>query len=595
MRSKLLVCGLLLFGPSEFVVSQERNRSYPPVMNATRSEVYKSVVDVELKVYIFEPETHKPSQNRPAIVFFFGGGFTQGSPGQFDKHCEYFASRGIVATENSEPTRPGIFDGVSLMRCRQSKRPFAALVIVLALGPSAFADNPNVLLLLSDNMPWHLHGFLGNDLVRTPNLDRLASQGLVFTRGYVTMSLCRPSLASLVTGLYPHQHGITGNDPSPALLEQAGGDRNFLLTRIRNADTLPRLLKKAGYVSFQAGKWWEGSYADGGFTDGMTLNDPNVKGDPQVRNSGTARHGDQGLKIGKLGLQPIFDFIDRAGGKPFFVWYAPQLPHESRHAPDRLLEKYAGRFSTPFVDAFFAKCEWFDETVGELLGYLETKGLDDNTLVIYLSDNGGLPSHQTHSFAPRSLGSPYDTCLRTPIVIRWPGRVEPARDSQNPVSSIDVTRTILDAYGVESAATLPGVNLLDTQVAGKSPRSQLFGAVFWVKRPQVLDNDWDDLSETARALVVNRNAPAHSWFAESGEWTDAVQAYLACVSVSSRGTWNSIERTRKIDLVGLTTPSFPVGNVPDRCLPAPPSPEYPLLPVLRGLLGRIQAVLPLFL
>src|SRR5207249_3330745 len=116
--------------------------------------------------------------------------------------------------------------------------------------------------------------------------------------------------------------------------------------------TLPRLLGEQGYLSLQTGKWWQGNYARGGFTHGMTQGE---------------RHGDQGLDIGRKTMQPIYDFIEVAqrGEKPFFVWYAPMMPHEPHAPPQRLLDKYIEKTSSPSVARYWAMIEWFDETVGD--------------------------------------------------------------------------------------------------------------------------------------------------------------------------------------------------------------------------------------
>ena len=98
--------------------------------------------------------------------------------------------------------------------------------------------------------------------------DQLAKEGVVFTRGYVPSSLCRPSLMSILTGQYPHQHLVTGNDPPK------GTDRAAMLRHIRRCAVLPRILADHGYACFQSGKWWEGNFAEGGFTAGMTHGDP---------------------------------------------------------------------------------------------------------------------------------------------------------------------------------------------------------------------------------------------------------------------------------------------------------------------------------
>ena len=183
-----------------------------------------------------------------------------------------------------------------------------SLLILLVLAFSAtttrcFSSPPNVVLIISDDQSWTDFGFMGHKTIRTPHIDRLARQSAVFPHGYVPSSLCRPSLATMVTGLYPHQHGITGNDPP------RGTDRGKMLRHIQAHPTLPRWLATKGFRSLQTGKWWEGHPRLGGFTDAMTHGDPKRGG----------RHGDLGLKIGRTGLKPIFRFIEDCGETPFFV------------------------------------------------------------------------------------------------------------------------------------------------------------------------------------------------------------------------------------------------------------------------------------
>jgi uncharacterized sulfatase len=281
----------------------------------------------------------------------------------------------------------------------------------------------------------------------------------------------------MITGLYPHQHKITSNDPPiPKGLTnaQANMDAGFLKQRqemiayIEKAPTLPRLLEAKGYISFQAGKWWEGNACRcGGFTEAMTHGD-HAKG---------ARHGDEGLRIGRQGLQPVFDFLDRAKkeGKPFFVWYAPMMPHSPHNPPERLLAKYREKTKSIHIARYWAMCEWFDETVGELLAKVDKNDQTKDTLIIYLHDNGWIQDPDSPTFAPMSKRSPYDGGLRTPIIVKWPGRVTPGA-SESPVLSIDLAPTILGAAGAKPTTDMQGINLLDaTRLAS---RPAIFGEVF---------------------------------------------------------------------------------------------------------------------
>jgi len=335
---------------------------------------------------------------------------------------------------------------------------------------------PNVVLIIADDMGSSDYGFMGHPSIRTPRLDRLASQSLTFRRGYVTTSLCSPSLASILTGHYPHQHKITGNDPP---LPVGSSDRpaqrlpSFLAQRAQmikyfdDMQTLPRLLTSKGFLSFESGKWWGGSFRRGGFTHGMTHGDPNRGG----------RHGDAGLTIGRGGMQPVFDFIDmaRARNVPFFVWYAPMMPHQPHDPPQRLLAHYLDKTSSLPVAKYWAMCEWFDETCGQLLDFLDSRQLAGDTLVIFLADNGWIQDPHADRYAPRSKQSPYDGGLRTPILIRWSGKLAP-RISEIPVTAIDVAPTVLKAVGLERSHGMKGVDLFDERVVAARPA--VFGEVF---------------------------------------------------------------------------------------------------------------------
>jgi arylsulfatase A-like enzyme len=338
--------------------------------------------------------------------------------------------------------------------------------VVCANGPS-----PNVVLMIGDDQAWTDYGFMGHPHIRTPNLDRLAREGLTFRRGYVPSSLCSPSLASILTGLYPHQHRITSNDPVAGGLRRASDQvsrlTDELIKNFERVPTLPRLLTEKGYLSLQTGKWWGGDYRHGGFTHGMSHGDPRRGG----------RHGDDGLKIGRETMQPVFDFIDQAakGGKPFFVWYAPMLPHQPHNPAERLLKKYRGQASSLEVAKYWAMCEWFDETCGQLLDFLDARQLATDTIVIYLADNGWIQNPNADAYAPKSKQSPYDGGLRTPITIRWPGRIRPATSDRLAIS-LDLAPTILAAAGWKVPAEMPGISLLDSELVEK--RNAIFGEIF---------------------------------------------------------------------------------------------------------------------
>ena len=355
---------------------------------------------------------------------------------------------------------------------------FAALLPALVLA-TLFADEaasqakapPNIVMIISDDHHWTDYGFMHHPHIQTPHLDKLASQSLTFTRGYVPSSLCSPSLASLITGKYPHQHKITGNDPPqpPGLTpkEFYASDafkqgRERMNEHLNSVPTLPRLLVKNSYLALQTGKWWQGHFSQGGFTHGMTQG---------------GRHGDAGLDIGRKTMQPIYDFIGEAQQqkKPFFVWYAPMLPHDPHTPPAALFEKYAKLTPSPHVARYWAMVEWFDQTCGTLLQHLDEKGLSKNTIVVYVADNGWIQDPDSPRFAPKSKQSPYDGGLRTPIMVRYPQKLQPAI-SEAPVSLLDVFQTLLKLAGIAVPPDCSGLDLTDA--AGLKARRAVFGEVF---------------------------------------------------------------------------------------------------------------------
>jgi arylsulfatase A-like enzyme len=336
-----------------------------------------------------------------------------------------------------------------------------AVLLTLLCGLTArAADKPNVLMVVGDDWGWMDFGFMGHPEIRTPNLDRLAKDGALFPNGYTPTSLCRASLATILTGQYAHQHRICCNDPPD------GVARDAMFPFIKDSPALPRLLLDAGYESFQTGKFWEGHYANAGFTAGMT-----TKG----------RHGDDGLVIGRQTLEPIFEFVGKARGQ-WFVWYAPMMPHEPHNPPGRLLKKYSKEGRDPRLARYWAMCEWTDETVGELLAGLDKRGLRKNLLILFVVDNGWVqstgPPKKGDQFQTRSKNTPYDAGVRTPVIVHWDGHTK-AGGYADLVSTVDLAPTVLTAAGLAVPKSMSGVSLLDVAVGkGSLKRDAVFGEIY---------------------------------------------------------------------------------------------------------------------
>ncbi|MGY8768317.1 MAG: sulfatase-like hydrolase/transferase [Pirellulales bacterium] len=384
------------------------------------------------------------------------------------------------------------------------KRSHAALFVCafILCSHTGFAASPNIIMIISDDQTYTDFGFMGNPQVQTPHLDRLASQSAVYVNGYVPTSVCSPSLATLLTGMYPHQSGLHYNHPPPGnsamnrmtSLAEYESVRSQSFKIIQKLDTLPRLLhEQAGYRTLQTGKFWEGHYRNAGFTEGMTLFKPvpgqTFGGSRRLADGTLAAHGngDSGLKIGRETMRPIYDFIDDCEETPFLVWYAPYLPHQPHDSPQKYFDRYQDQSGIPKHRVpYYASISQFDDTVGQLIQFIEKKGLAENTIFLFVTDNGWEASTTRNKKNPRefdhtkrSKRAPFDYGLRTPIMIRWDNQVTPAKHQQL-ISSVDIVPTLLQAAGVNVPANLPGINLLPSAM-GKETLDEnrtLFGEIF---------------------------------------------------------------------------------------------------------------------
>jgi len=339
--------------------------------------------------------------------------------------------------------------------------------------PPADAPPPNIIFLVSDDQGFGDYGFMGHNFIQTPNLDRLAAEGVTFTQARNTASICQPSLTTLLTGIDPIRW-------RQDMLSRALRDPNFREAgAIRLFDTLPRRLATAGYASFQAGKLWDATFAQAGFSHGMTT----------IADSSTVeRHsGGDGHRIGRETMQPLYDFIthhtpsarsDEArppespaqapiSDEPFFVFFAPKMPHLPHTAPRRHRALYEGMRLSPSAERYFAMCSWYDEVVGELVAFLDERGLRERTLLIHLADNGWeqRPFASTGHEANTGLGGAtgkatlHELGFRTPIVFNWPGHVPAGKRVEELVSTLDLVPTALDYAGVDIPTHLVGHTL----------------------------------------------------------------------------------------------------------------------------------------
>jgi len=328
------------------------------------------------------------------------------------------------------------------------------------------APRPNIVLVISDDQGWADFGFMGSEIARTPHMDSIATEGVVFTHGFNTSSACRASLQTLLTGYSPLRFRTRAEQLIEA--HEARGEGGLREVEIiAEMQTLPRLLERAGYASFQAGKYWEGTWRNGGFSAGMKdrLNKPWEGGKKQL----LAAAGGPSTEFGRESLDPMWRFIDEDRGEsPFFVWFAPMLPHVPHDAPPEFRAIYEGEAAaslSPSALGYFANVSRLDARVGELLEGLERRGLRRDTLVVLLSDNGwqqeaGVDWSGTKlGGGPRAKFSLYELGFRTPIVFSWPARLSERHVRSELVSTEDVFSTVLDILELPAPSGRDGISL----------------------------------------------------------------------------------------------------------------------------------------
>lgn len=327
----------------------------------------------------------------------------------------------------------------------------SGLLLPCLLALACGEVRPNIVLVIADDQGYSDFGFMGSEWVQTPRLDELAAQGTTLPFTYNTASVCRPSLLTLLTGYSLSEWNLRVAEHGRR------GIYRPRFTSIQDFDALPRVLSVHGYATFQAGKYWEGTYDLAGFTHGMTAEKSSYD---LGQVSGAA-----GLQLGRETLEPVFEFIDQHVEGPFFVWFAPLLPHLPHDAPERHVAPYRGTGLRSHSQNYYAAIGWFDEIAGQLLDHLEAQGLAESTLVVFLSDNGWESVARGPIWLRAALGGPrgkfslYELGFRTPMVFRWPGHVEAGRTVDALVSTVDLMPTLLDYAGIEPLPELPGQSL----------------------------------------------------------------------------------------------------------------------------------------
>ena len=351
--------------------------------------------------------------------------------------------------------------------------------------------NPNIVLILVDDLGWIDTGCYGSKYYETPNIDKLAAEGMRFTDAYAACAVCSPTRAAVMTGRYPARLGVTDwirarfqggkipeNKKNPT--EYVGGKNKKLLCPPNalwmelEEITIAEALKPAGYTSCHIGKWHLGTddwYPDrqgfdfnvGGCDFGQPPNyfDPySRKGQGSIptlvpRHNGeylTDREADEAVK-----------FIHNHKDKPFFLYMAHYAVHTPIQARKELIEKYKAKQPTNQKNpTYAAMVDSVDDAVGRICSALDELDLAENTIIFFTSDNGGLLGPTNNAPLRSGKGFPYEGGIREPLIVRWPKVIKPGTISHEPVTSVDYFPTICQAAGVPlpNDRDIDGVSLL---------------------------------------------------------------------------------------------------------------------------------------
>ena len=349
---------------------------------------------------------------------------------------------------------------------------------------------PNIVLILTDDLGWRDLSCYGSTFYETPNIDRLASQGMRFTDAYAAANVCSPTRAAVLTGKTPARLHITdflsGLDFPHVALSPPDWQKLYLP---HEEVTIAEMLKKVGYETFYFGKWHLGGEEYFPKTQGFDHSEGESKSGwpgsyfypwPEVRHL----EGKKGDYLTDKLTDQVIKSIKRPHEKPFFMQVSYYSPHRPTQAKEELIRKFEAKLSPEDVQrnpTNAAMLAILDENVGRILETLNDLKLTDNTLLIFTSDNGGVhyadwPPKTNNAPLRAGKGSVYEGAYRVPLIVRWPGNVKAGSVTSEPVSSIDFFPTFQALTGQELSEDLDGVNMLPLLLEQKSLNRE---ALYW--------------------------------------------------------------------------------------------------------------------
>lgn len=393
------------------------------------------------------------------------------------------------------------------------------------------ATLPNIVLIVVDDLGWKDLGCMGSTYYETPKLDAFARQGMRFTNAYAGAANCAPSRACLLSGQNTPRHGVytvgssmRGNTLTRRLIPTE--NTKFLSEDVY---TLPKMMGSAGYVTGSFGKWHVGlDPLDQGIdvnVGGSSRGNPGRNGYFSPYNIDFITDGPKGEYLTDRLTTEALSFVERYADTSFFLY----LPYYTVHTPimgkEELVTKFkdkpgSGGQNRPDYAAMVAS---MDENIGRILDGLDRFGLDDNTLVIITSDNGGLRDVTNQAPLRAGKGTYYEGGIRVPLLIRWPGRIEAGSTINYRVSNLDLYPTLQSIVSPpRKAEALDGLNLLPL-LTGKIPeeRTLYFHFPVYLEAGGVTEGLRDPVFRTRPGtVVIDQDWKLHHYFED-----DAYELY----------------------------------------------------------------------
>lgn len=370
--------------------------------------------------------------------------------------------------------------GLGPLACLLAEGPLSTTAPTRPATPATGPGRPpNIVLILADDMGWKDVGYNEAGYYETPNIDRLAKQGVTFTQAYACAGNCAPSRACLISGQYTPRHGVYAVQST-----SRGPAEHMRLVPVKNRVdlagenvTVAEALKAAGYATAMFGKW---HLSRPNKKDAAT--EPEHQGFDMALQCPTQGGSDDPKSIFTI-TKTACAFIERNKDKPFFAYVAHHAIHSSQEARPATLAKFkakpAGKeHGDDKHSDMYAACTYdLDESVGILLKKIDDLGLADNTLVIFTSDNGGVPSSSQEPLRG-AKGCYYEGGIRVPMVVRWPGHAKAGGSCDVPVANMDFYPTFLAASqtAVPTGKELDGESLLPLLPGDGSLNRE---AIFW--------------------------------------------------------------------------------------------------------------------